>query len=73
MSNRGPCDVERARKTRGRINALPCLFTAHGDDDLDLPRDPGEGEEDNPEQYFAPTTAGELQFTPWVNKVNALR
>ncbi|TEB30350.1 voltage-gated chloride channel [Coprinellus micaceus] len=60
--------IERARKTRGRINALPCLFTAHGDDDLDLPRDPGEGEEDNPEQYFAPTTAGELQFTPWVNK-----
>ncbi|KAF5325699.1 hypothetical protein D9611_000355 [Ephemerocybe angulata] len=61
--------IERARKTRGRINNLPCLFTTHGEDDLDLPRDPGfEGEDEHPEQFFAPTTAGELQFTPWVNK-----
>ncbi|KAJ2917751.1 hypothetical protein MD484_g2651, partial [Candolleomyces efflorescens] len=58
--------IERARKTRGRISNLPCLFTTHGNDDLDLSRAPAlEGDE---EHYFAPTTAGELQFTPWVNK-----
>ena len=64
---------ERARKTRGRINNIPCLFTAHGDEDLDLPRDPTlEVEDDTGERYFAPTTAGEIQFTPWVNKVGKL-
>ncbi len=59
--------LERARKRRGRLANTPCLFTSrHQDlDDLDIAPD---GEE--PEEYFAPTTAGEcIQFWPWVNKV----
>jgi len=61
--------VERARKTRGRVSNLPCLFRPRDMDDLDLGRGPGfqiEEEEPN-EEYFEPTTAGEVQFSPWVN------
>jgi len=59
--------LERARKKRGRLANTPCLFTArHQDhDDLDIAT-----VEEEPEEYFAPTTAGEcVQFWPWVNKV----
>lgn len=61
--------LERARKRRGRLANTPCLFTSrHQDlDDFDIAPD---GEE--PEEYFAPTTAGEcIQFWPWVNKVKS--
>ncbi|KAH6914393.1 voltage-gated chloride channel [Coprinopsis sp. MPI-PUGE-AT-0042] len=62
--------IERARKTRGRVSNIPCLFTTSYSeyDGLDLGRTPGEDDEDTNEHYFAPTTAGEIQFTPWVNK-----
>ncbi len=62
---------ERARKNRGRLANTPCLFTARHQevDDIDLA--PPVHEDDEPEEYFAPTTAGEgIQFWPWVNKVN---
>ncbi|EAU91049.2 voltage-gated chloride channel [Coprinopsis cinerea okayama7 len=60
--------IERARKTRGRITNIPCLFTTHSEyDGLEIGRPNFEEEEPN-EQYFAPTTAGEVQFAPWVNK-----
>ncbi|TFK25180.1 voltage-gated chloride channel [Coprinopsis marcescibilis] len=59
--------IERARKTRGRITNIPCLFRAH-EDDFDLGRPAYEVDDDTNEQYFAPTTAGEVQFSPWVNK-----
>ncbi|KJA27826.1 hypothetical protein HYPSUDRAFT_34980 [Hypholoma sublateritium FD-334 SS-4] len=61
--------LERARKNRGRLANTPCLFTARHQevDDIDLA--PPVHEDDEPEEYFAPTTAGEgIQFWPWVNK-----
>ncbi|PPQ98205.1 hypothetical protein CVT26_003457 [Gymnopilus dilepis] len=58
--------LERARKNRGRLANTPCLFTSRhqGPDDVDLALDTHE--DDEPEEYFAPTTAGEgIQFWPW--------
>jgi len=60
--------LERARKNRGRLANTPCLFNfRHQDhDEADLP---SANEDDEHEEYFAPTTAGEgIQFWPWVNK-----
>jgi chloride channel 3/4/5 len=66
--------TERARKTRGRVTNIPCLFTTSYSeyDGLDLGRAPGEDDEETSEHFFAPTTAGEIQFTPWVNKVRMM-
>ncbi|KAF9527309.1 Cl-channel protein [Crepidotus variabilis] len=62
--------LERARKNRGRLGNTPCLFKPRqpeDQDDIDLA--PGIHEDDDQEEYFAPTTAGEgIQFWPWVNK-----
>jgi len=61
--------LERARKNRGRLANTPCLFKARQQepDDVDLASEVHE--DDEPEEYFAPTTAGEgIQFWPWVNK-----
>jgi chloride channel 3/4/5 len=65
---------ERARKNRGRLANTPCLFNArhHDHDDVDFA--PSAHEDDEQEEYFAPTTAGEgVQFWPWVNKVSNKR
>ena len=61
---------ERARKNRGRLANIPCLFNArHQDNDVDLAS--SSHDDDEQEEYFAPTTAGEcIQFWPWVNKVS---
>ncbi|KAF8871252.1 voltage-gated chloride channel [Gymnopilus junonius] len=61
--------LERARKNRGRLANTPCLFTSRQQepDDIDMTSDAHD--DDEPEEYFAPTTAGEgIQFWPWVNK-----
>jgi chloride channel 3/4/5 len=61
--------LERARKNRGRLGNIPCLFNArHQDrDGVDFTR--SSHDDDEQEEYFAPTTAGEcIQFWPWVNK-----
>lgn len=61
--------LERARKKRGRLANIPCLFMARHQDpsDLDTATVAEEAEE-----YFAPTTGGEcVQFWPWVNKVDS--
>lgn len=62
--------VERARKNRGRLANIPCLFTARYQEPDDIDLAPEVHEDDEPEEYFAPTTAGEgINFWPWVNKV----
>lgn len=62
--------LERARKNRGRLANTPCLFTARHQEPDDIDLAPAVHEDDEPEEYFAPTTAGEgIQFWPWVNKV----
>ena len=62
--------VERARKNRGRLANTPCLFSASYQEPDDIDLAPEVHEEDEPEEYFAPTTAGEaINFWPWVNKV----
>ncbi|KIM45377.1 hypothetical protein M413DRAFT_338975 [Hebeloma cylindrosporum] len=61
--------VERARKNRGRLANTPCLFTARYQEPDDIDLAPEVHEDDEPEEYFAPTTAGEgINFWPWVNK-----
>ncbi|KAF8972994.1 voltage-gated chloride channel [Flammula alnicola] len=61
--------LERARKNRGRLANTPCLFTARHREHDDIDMAPEVHEDDEPEEYFAPTTAGEgIQFWPWVNK-----
>ncbi|PPQ84600.1 hypothetical protein CVT25_015803 [Psilocybe cyanescens] len=61
--------LERARKNRGRLANTPCLFTARHQEPDDIDLAPDVHEDDEPEEYFAPTTAGEgIQFWPWVNK-----
>ncbi|KAF9050065.1 voltage-gated chloride channel [Panaeolus papilionaceus] len=61
--------LERARKNRGRLVNTPCLFKARHKDHDDIDLAPEIHEDDEPEEYFAPTTAGEgIQFWPWVNK-----
>ncbi|KAF8197912.1 Cl-channel protein [Pholiota molesta] len=61
--------LERARKNRGRLANTPCLFTARHQEPDDIDLAPAVHEDDEPEEYFAPTTAGEgIQFWPWVNK-----
>ena len=60
---------ERARKNRGRLANTPCLFNARHQDHDEIA--PEAQEDDDHEEYFAPTTAGEgIQFWPWVNKVS---
>jgi chloride channel 3/4/5 len=62
--------VERARKNRGRLANTPCLFTARYQEPDDIDLAPEVHEDDEPEEYFASTTAGEgINFWPWVNKV----
>ncbi|KAF9484426.1 voltage-gated chloride channel [Pholiota conissans] len=61
--------LERARKNRGRLTNTPCLFTARHQEPDDIDLASAVHEDDEPEEYFAPTTAGEgIQFWPWVNK-----
>jgi chloride channel 3/4/5 len=60
---------ERARKNRGRLANTPCLFTARYQEPDDIDLAPEVHEDDEPEEYFASTTAGEgINFWPWVNK-----
>lgn len=62
--------LERARRNRGRLANTPCLFTARHQEPDDIDLAPEIHEDDEPEEYFASTTAGEsIQFWPWVNKV----
>lgn len=62
--------VERARRNRGRLANTPCLFSARHQENDDIDLAPELHEDDEPEEYFASTTAGEsIQFWPWVNKV----
>ncbi|KAF8160682.1 Cl-channel protein [Crassisporium funariophilum] len=62
--------LEKARKNRGRLANTPCLFNARHSDHDDIDLAPEVHEDDEDEEYFAPTTAGEgIQFWPWVNKV----
>jgi chloride channel 3/4/5 len=47
------------------------LFTARHQDHDEVDIAPSSHEDDEQEEYFAPTTAGEcIQFWPWVNKVS---
>ena len=62
---------ERARKNRRRLGNIPCLFNARHQehDGVDFAR--SSHDDDEQEEYFAPTTAGEcIQFWPWVNRVS---
>ena len=64
--------LERARKNRGRLDRnIPCLFNARHQDHDGVDLAPSSHDEDEQEEYFAPTTAGEcIQFWPWVNRVS---
>ena len=62
---------ERARKNRGRLANIPCLFNARHQDHDGVDFAPSSHDDDEQEEFFAPTTAGEcIQFWPWVNKVS---
>ncbi|KAF8813918.1 Cl-channel protein [Phlegmacium glaucopus] len=61
--------LERARKNRGRLANTPCLFNARHQSYDDVDFAPEAHEDDEHEEYFASTSAGEgIQFWPWVNK-----